>query len=70
MFQSKLHSRNKVDVLDVHRNITPRMKTNASIDKKVEKDLLIDLENIQWLCTLETFEPLINLLEKKYLNNH
>ena len=53
----------------VHRNITPRMKTIGSIDKKVEKDLLIDLENIQWSCTRDTFEALINLLEKKYLNN-
>ena len=53
----------------VHRNITPRMKTIGSIDKKVEKDLLIDIQNIQWSCTIETFEPLVSLLEEKYLKN-
>ena len=30
--------------IHVHRNITPRMKTIGPIDKKVEKDLLIDLK--------------------------
>ena len=53
----------------VHRNITPRLKSIGSIDKNVEKNLLIDLENIQWSCTKETFDPLVKLLEKKYLKN-
>ena len=54
----------------VHRNISPRLKTIGSIDKNVEKNLLIDLENIQWSCTRETFDPLVKLLEKKYLKNN
>lgn len=53
----------------VHRNITPRLKSIGSIDKNVEKNLLRDLQNIQWSCTKETFDPLVKLLEKKYLNN-
>lgn len=32
--------------------------------------MLIDLENIQWSCTRETFDPLVKLLEKKYLKNN
>ena len=43
----------------VHRNIAPKLRTMGTLDKKVEKSIVQDIESVQWTCTNETFQDYI-----------
>ena len=55
----------------VHRNIVPRLKSIATIDKSLSEKILLNIMNIQWSSLNEaTFLKMVELLEKKYVGKH
>ena len=53
----------------VFRAITPQLKPLSSLNKELAKNLLSDIEEIQWSANTFTFQELVNLLEEKYIDD-
>ena len=55
----------------VHRNICPQLKCISAHRKDLAKNILVDIENLQWSVLNEaTFRHVFTLLEKKYLDKY
>ena len=51
----------------VYRNLVKRMAALRNCNKLLQKNLMNDIEDLQWACTSEdTFVVVFNLLEEKY----
>ena len=51
------------------RGVQAKIKTIEKLDKKISKEILHDLENVQYLVNDDTFKGMINKLESKYCEN-
>ena len=50
-----------------YRNLVPKMAAIRNSSKKLQQQLLHDIQNLQWSCHSEkTFNVVFDLLEKKY----
>ena len=55
----------------VHRNIVPRLKSIATIDKSLSEKILLNIMDIQWSSLNKaTFLKMVELLEQKYVGKH
>ena len=55
----------------VYRNITPQLKSVGTFDKEVAKEILHDIEFLQWSVLNEkSFKKVYGLLELKYMNKY
>ena len=51
-----------------YRNLVPRMSALKNANKKLQEQLMSDIENLQWsVHSEETFRIVFDLLESKYV---
>ena len=51
-----------------YRNLVPRMSAQKNVNKKMQEQLMSDIENLQWsVHSEETFRIVFDLLEAKYV---